>query len=133
MLFLKNFEVPKRKNFAKNGFIGSVIPIFKKSLPFEPPKIAFKMIQRHFTLPLPPGIGLKPIECEGWRRHFSLIFLILLFTKPNIEVSGWLYQTKTHFTHIVYQPFLPPSFTLYEIYSIKCPPGTRTTIVVRNI
>ena len=37
---------------------------------------------------------------------WSLIFLILLFTKPNIEVSGWLYQTKTHFTHIiVYQPF----------------------------
>ena len=45
------------------------------------------------------------IECEGWRRHSSLIFLILLFTKPNIEVSGWLFQTKTHFTHIVYQPF----------------------------
>ena len=56
------------------------------------------------------------IEREGWRRHSSLIFLILLFTKPNIEVSGWLYQTKTHFTHIVYQPFSrvsPPSFTLY--------------------
>ena len=47
----------------------------------------------------------SPIECEGWRRHSGLIFLILLFTKPNIEVSGWLYQTKTHFTHIVYQPF----------------------------
>ena len=62
---------------------------------------------------------LKPfaIECEGWRRHSSLIFLILLFTKPNIEVSGWLYQTKTHFTHIVYQPFSrmsPQSFTLYD-------------------
>ena len=30
--------------------------------------------------------------------------------------SGWLYQTKTHFTHIVYQPFSrvsAPSFTLY--------------------
>ena len=57
--------------------------------------------------------------CEGWRRHSSLIFLILLFTKPNIEVSGWLYQTKTHFTHIVYQPFSrvsPPSFTLYRTY-----------------
>ena len=38
------------------------------------------------------------------------------FTKPNIEVSGWLYQPKTHFTHIIYQPFSrvsPPSFTLY--------------------
>ena len=61
------------------------------------------------------------IECEGWRRHSSLIFLILLLTKPNIEVSGWLYQTKTHFTHIVYQPFSrvsPPSFTLYDHTSI---------------
>ena len=58
------------------------------------------------------------IECEEWRQHSSLIFLILLFTKPNIEVSGWLFQTKTHFTHIVYQPFsrvLPPSFTLYGL------------------
>ena len=40
------------------------------------------------------------IECEGWRRHSSLILLILIFTKPNIEVSGWLYQTKTHFTQL---------------------------------
>ena len=58
----------------------------------------------------------RTIECEGWRRHSSLI-LILLFTKPNIEVSGWLHQTKTNFTHIVYQPFSrvsPPSFTLYD-------------------
>ena len=45
------------------------------------------------------------IECVGWTRHSGLIFLILLFTKPNIEISGWLYQTKTHITHIVYQPF----------------------------
>ena len=37
------------------------------------------------------------IECEGWRRHSSLIYLILLFTKSNIDVSGWLYQNKTHF------------------------------------
>ena len=62
-----------------------------------------------------PGKVLS-IECEGWMQHSSLIFLILLFTKPNIEVSGWLYQTKTHFTHIIYQPFSrvsPPSFTLY--------------------
>ena len=48
----------------------------------------------------------------------------VLFTKPNIEVSGWLYQTKTHFTHIVYQPFSrvsPPSFTLYACSSkIAC-------------
>ena len=68
------------------------------------------------------------IECEGWRRHSSLIFLILLFTKPNIEVSGWLYQTKTHFTHIIYQPFSrvsPPSFTLYGP-TAHCVNHTRT-------
>ena len=61
---------------------------------------------------------ISSIECEGWRRHYSLINLILLFTKPNIELSGWLYQTITHFTHIVYQPFSrvsPPSFTLYGL------------------
>ena len=45
------------------------------------------------------------IECVGWWHHSSQIFLILLFTKPNKEVCGWLYQTKTHITHIVYQPF----------------------------
>ena len=63
-------------------------------------------------------INVCTIECEGWMRHSSPIFLILLFTKPNIEVGGWLYQTKTHFTHIVYQPFSrvsPPSFTLYAL------------------
>ena len=52
---------------------------------------------------------------KHWRRHSSLIFLVLLFTKPNIELSGWLYQTKMHFTYIVYQSFSrvsPPSFTL---------------------
>ena len=30
---------------------------------------------------------------------------MLQFTKPNIEVSGQLYQTKKHITHIVYQPY----------------------------
>ena len=53
------------------------------------------------------------IECVGWRHHSSLIFLILLFTKPYIEARGWLYQTKTHVTHIVYQPFsrvTPPKY-----------------------
>ena len=63
------------------------------------------------------------IECEGWRRHSSLIFLILLFSKPNIEVSGWLYQTKTHFTHIVYQPFqechLHPSHSMGWLHQTK--------------
>ena len=49
----------------------------------------------------------------GWRRHSSLIFFILLFTKPYIEGSGWLYQTKTLITRIVYQPFsrvMPPDY-----------------------
>ena len=45
------------------------------------------------------------IEHERWRWRSSLILLILLFTKPNIKVSGWLYHTKTHITHIVCQPF----------------------------
>ena len=39
--------------------------------------------------------------------------LALLFTKPNTEVSGQLYQTKTQITHIVYQPFsrvMPPNY-----------------------
>ena len=44
------------------------------------------------------------IEFVGWRRHTCLIFLILLFTKPNIEGCGQLYQTKTHIIHIVHQP-----------------------------
>ena len=44
----------------------------------------------------------KLLESVGWRPDFSLLFLILLFTKPNIEGIGWLYQTKTHITHIVY-------------------------------
>ena len=35
---------------------------------------------------------------------------LLLFTKPNIEVSSWLYQPNIHITHVVYQPFsrVPP-------------------------
>ena len=40
-------------------------------------------------------LWMLTIKCEGWRHHCSLIFLILQLTKPNIEVSGWLYQTKT--------------------------------------
>ena len=37
----------------------------------------------------------------------------LLLTTPNIEVSGCLYQTKKHITHIVYQSFsrvTPPNY-----------------------
>ena len=63
---------------------------------------------------------LKKIGVWRMEATFQSHLLILLFTKPIIEVSGWLYQTKTHFTHIVYQPFsrvLPPSFTLYGLWS----------------
>ena len=63
------------------------------------------------------------IECKGWRRHSSLIFLLLLFTKPYLEVSGWLFQTNTHFTHSVYQPFSrvsPPTFELYGSMAKFC-------------
>ena len=51
----------------------------------------------------------RPVECAGWRRHSSLIFLILLFTKPNIEASGWLYHTKnTH--HSPFSRVTPPNY-----------------------
>ena len=40
------------------------------------------------------------IECEGWRRHSSLIFLILLFTKPNIEVAGYIRPKHTSLTFL---------------------------------
>ena len=43
------------------------------------------------------------MECVGWRLHSSLMFLMLLFTKPNSEVSGWLYQTKIQIAQIVYR------------------------------
>ena len=87
---------------------GSILPLYCKSAQKKGLQTPPNFLTYQYDL---------SIECEGWRRHSSLIFLILLFTKPNIEVSGWLYQTKTHFTHIVYQPFSivsPPSFTLYE-------------------
>ena len=32
------------------------------------------------------------ISCEGWRRHSSLIFLILLFTK---KINFWAFDKKT--------------------------------------
>ena len=53
--------------------------------------------------------GRKTIERVGWRRHSSLVFLILLFTKPNIEASGWLYHTKnTH--HSPFSRVTPPNY-----------------------
>ena len=51
----------------------------------------------------------KFIECVGWRRHSSLIFLILLFTKPNIEASGWLYHTKNTY-HSPFSRVTPPNY-----------------------
>ena len=68
------------------------------------------------------------IECEGMRWHSILIFLMLLLTKPNIEVSGWLFQTKTHITHIVYQPFtrseLLSHWLLRILFELKCRSST---------
>ena len=78
--------------------------------------------------------NITAIECEGWRRHSILILLILLFTKPNIEVSGWLYHSKMHFTHLVHQPFsrvLPPSFTLYG-NTINVPTNEKTQRTLVN-
>ena len=64
-----------------------------------------------------------------WRMEATFQSQLLdttIYQTKNIEVSGWLYQIKTHFTHIFYQPFsrvLPPSFTLYapifEYYSLQ--------------
>ena len=63
------------------------------------------------------------LYCKSNVEAINLVHsFILLFTKPNIEVSDWLYQTKTHFTHIVYQPFSrvsPPSFTLYNCNTVN--------------
>ena len=89
------------------------------------PDLASEVIHLHFT-----------IECEGWRRHSSLIFLILLFTKPNIEVSGWLYRTKTHIIYIVYQPFsrvTPPNhiaLTLAAFGRVIC---TRSSCLKKSL
>ena len=93
-------------------------PLKKTCRIFYKSNIMLRVLCQHIKIGVTewPVKCVKFIECEGWRGHSSLIFLILLFTKPNIEVSGWLYQTKTHLTHIVYQPFSrvsPPSFTLY--------------------
>ena len=47
------------------------------------------------------------------RYTLKLIFLIYDSTKPNIKLSCWIYQTKTHITHIFikkkYQS-IPPYF-----------------------
>ena len=121
--------------FTRNCELNFIIKIHNRSSVTcfleQPPKIQFPTLIPDQITPEDHAAALERhqihkqqlaevpngIECEGWRRHSSLIFLILQFTKPNIEVSGWLYQTKTHFTHIVYQPFSrvsPPSFTLYD-------------------
>ena len=56
-----------------------------------------------------------------WRMEATFQSQLLdttIYQTKNIEVSGWLYQIKTHFTHIVYQPFSrvsPPFFTLYGV------------------
>ena len=55
------------------------------------------------------------IECEGWRLHSSLIFLILLFSTPNIEVASYIRPKHTSLTLFInlFSRVSPPSFTLY--------------------
>ena len=67
--FLSFGGSPTKFFLLKNGLIGLVTSMIKKLLPFEPKKIAFKMIYRHFTLrgeldaPLPGrGLRTRPIH-----------------------------------------------------------------------
>ena len=47
--------------------------------------------------------GARYNQDHGVRRDsFKLIFLIRGSTKPNIEVGGWLNQTKIRITHIAF-------------------------------
>ena len=56
------------------------------------------------------------IECKGWRRHSSLIFLLLLFTKPYLEVSGWLFQTNTLHSHSLSSFFKSVASILHTLW-----------------
>ena len=54
---------------------------------------------------------------DGGPTPCSLIFSILPSTKPNIEVSGWLYKMKIPITCIVYQEnFKVSPIRLYYIF-----------------
>ena len=61
------------------------------------------------------------IGCEGWRQHFCLIFLILLFVSQTKYRSKWLSISNQNALHShCLSTFLkrvsPPSFTLYGIF-----------------
>ena len=77
-------------------------PLKKTCRIFYKSNIMLRVLCQHIKIGVTewPVKCVKFIECEGWRGHSSLIFLILLITKPNIEVSGWLCQIKIHFTNI---------------------------------
>ena len=78
-------------------------------------------------------VFVATIECVGWRRHSSLIFLILLFTKPNVEVSGWLNQTKTHFTHIFSTFFKNVTSILNTLSKPRYRTGTSINLGGKNL
>jgi len=62
-----------------------------------------------------PWIRVRTIEGVGWRHGTNLILSMLPSTKPNIEVSNWIYQTKIQITHIAYQESfqsIPPFYTI---------------------
>ena len=56
------------------------------------------------------------------RKHTRISdFLIFLSTKPKIKVSDWLFQSKIHITHIVYQENyqnIPPYFKSISVWQI---------------
>ena len=55
---------------------------------------------------------------KHWRRHSSLIFLVLLFTKPNIELSGWLYKTSLTLLSTFFKSVASILHTLWICWSI---------------
>ena len=65
----------------------------------------------------------KSRENQGYkvrRDTLKLISLIHGSNKPNIEVSGWLYQTKLHITQQNYQS-IPPYFMAFDrILQFQC-------------
>ena len=75
-----------------------------------------------FTLLITNRVISQPyLQGHTWsnrRNTLKLIFLIYGSAKPNIEVSGWLYQTKINLTHTAYQENYqntPPYFMALSI------------------
>ena len=112
----------------------SVLPSYKRTpLPFSLYSVLyFTSLQRQTSswtntkllIQIYKKWSTGTIECEGWRQHFSLIFLILLFTKPNIEVSGWLFRPKhtslTLFINLFQECCLHPSHSMVRQLLLNC-------------